>query len=103
MLTAKQSLLRALVKACGARGREAVFQWSDLVVLAWKEDKKRFGMRGHDFPDAKRVGAEVCKMVPRRRWQTKHGKPTLERIGQGMYRLTAEGMRIGSRRKGAAA
>ncbi len=56
-MTQIETILVALTKAADAFETEAAFSLSDLVVLAWKENKSMFGLFGHEehYPNSKRV------------------------------------------------
>lgn len=67
-------------------GNETFTEW-DLTVAAWKLDKKRFGMRGHGYPDHKRVYMEIAGKKPHnplcRGW--------MEKVAPNTFRLTEKG------------
>jgi hypothetical protein len=44
-------------------GMGATFSESDLIVALWKEDPERFGMKGHDLPNAKTVAVLICVLI----------------------------------------
>ena len=62
-MTANETIRQALAAAAGEHGTEAHFPWCDLVVIVWRADKKRWGMRGYDLPDTKRICSDVSKAV----------------------------------------
>lgn len=99
-MTAKESLLRSLAASAGEYGTEFVWPWSDLVLIVWRGDMERFGMRGYErqYPNTKAIQALVTVCVEKTgSWQKKLGEPTLKRVGVLRYRLTEEGLKIGRR------
>lgn len=100
IMTARAALLTALTRAAGHDGTDRIFDWPELVVIAYRFDPGTFGLPWYHelYPDTKKIACLVAEMVPRKSWQADKGAPTLERVGVGKYRLLPAGLEIG--RKG---
>ncbi|MCS7168237.1 MAG: hypothetical protein RMI91_04890 [Gemmatales bacterium] len=69
------------------------FSAEDLIVAAWKEFPKAFGLRGYaeQYPDANRVLSAIMgeRGLAKRGW--------LAKVGQKLYSLSRDGQRIAKR------
>jgi len=100
-MTASETLCTALARAARARGIDASFPLSDVVLLCWRENPELFAMRGYPHhPDNKRVGVAITDAISKGLLTSQNGNPygkTGRRIGlspreQATYLLTKKGM-----------
>lgn len=100
-MTATETILTALAQRPDPT---QPIDWPELVLLAWRADPVRFGMhRYRQYPDTKRIAAEAANMKRKGLLTLKRGNEHVSPTIQGVYRLTAAGLKRGrNQTKGAA-
>jgi len=91
----KQQVLLAALE-CAGGDCQKTFTMEDLVVRAWKNDKRVWGLRGYEdrYPDSDKLQKEIGTRGPGLQGVVDLG--WLERVQRRVYRLTPAGLAAAS-------